>query len=536
MDKNILSLIAKNTIGSQGVGGYLSDRLKQQANIIKKRIDPRNLARTLGGKGLIGDVAESSVDKLMSGIGFAAKLGSKKLFGLKNKRNKNPLRSSFGQGPIKPLKIGDSTADILGKMYNFMKKNDELKKQQREIDNAFRQEQIDEDNRRHKALVDAIKRYMGVKPSSIENKKKGSILDLIKDLIPSLESLVSALALLANLDLGIKFPPRPKIKPNSEKNPKVQEKIKTEIEKNPKVSPAEKPAGKIEENKPRTYEREPLKRPGTGQKRGPTTKAERLGRNDMTPPKTAEKVPSEASKSSKLLKGVKLTNAVLLRGINGILDLLGKIPGLNAIAVAADLSNELLQLKDDVFDPNRTATNEELLYRAEKIGAKFLGGLGGIQLGGTIGAAVGTEIGGPWGTLIGGFGGAALGATAGEELFGALFQRYATGKWPEIDYPKAQEYMKENGYVIGEGGAAFGTQVKGLKKITPKLNVPDKKIPVSIDKEVSSQMNQSNDTNVAVNNITKTIKGTPSKVLSVNSARQRNSDLESVLRNSSVAV
>ena len=93
----------------------------------------------------------------------------------------NSLRSKVSPGPVRPLKIGDSEADILGKMYNFMLKTDEKKILNNEIEAAFKQEQLDEDERRHQELVKAIRKYTGKKGKGVNKEDSDfSLFDLLK--------------------------------------------------------------------------------------------------------------------------------------------------------------------------------------------------------------------------------------------------------------------------------------------------------------------------------------------------------------------
>ena len=517
--KSILSLLAKET--GKKAGGYLTDKLKDATGDIQKRIDPRTLARTLGGKGFLGDAAVGVTDLLMKGVGF----GAKKFFGkLGFGKKKDPQFSTIGSGPIRVLKVGDSIADILGKMYNFMLKNDEVQKLNDEIEKAFRQEQLDEDGRRHDELVKAIKGYTKKykRDDTTKPEEEKGFLDTILDGLKlwSVELLADLAAFAAEvaalLGLGIVPPKLPKggRKGQPKGGPKETSTDIGESITKPTPKGVETPAQR--RNPPKT--------------RGGTNRETRISRNTPPPPAV-----STAEKVAKFGKGaLKLTNTALLKGLNGVLDLLNKIPGLKYLAIGIDLIGEVEQLINDAMDPNRTATNDELIFRLEKIGAKFLGGIEGVELGGLIGASVGTTVGGPWGTLLGLGAGSYIGAELGEELFGALFERYATGKWPEINYPKATEYAKEHGFVIGEGGAAFGTNVKVLKKRTPapvpKQDISNRTVP-------TNQLGLGpNESVVSVNNTMNNIGGKSPKVLSTNTAKQRNSDLDKYLRTTVVPV
>ena len=137
------------------VGGAISKRFKAKSVGIQEALDPLNWVRKLTGQGAVGDLAVTGLGRLFGRSNSAiTAFGG---YGRKNKnKKKNPQRTTVGARQIKPLKVGDSSADILGKMYNFMQKTHEIYKLNYQIEDAFRQEQMDEDERRHKKLIEAI--------------------------------------------------------------------------------------------------------------------------------------------------------------------------------------------------------------------------------------------------------------------------------------------------------------------------------------------------------------------------------------------
>ena len=79
--------------------------------------------------------------------------------------------------------------------------------------------------------------------------------------------------------------------------------------------------------------------------------------------------------------------------------------------------------------------------------------------------------------------------------------------------------------------------LKDQQKINQEKNtvIPTNK-PIPTQQKLDTSSTSGENTQVAVNNITKNIGGKPSRVLSTNSAKQRNSDLDRFLSNSSVVV
>ena len=181
--RSLLSLITEQKFGEgkglgSSVGGAISQKFKAKATGIKESLDPMNWLRKSMGKGAVGDFAVSAWGKMRGrsnkDIEAFGGIGRKKV-----KNKKDPQFTTIGAGPVKPLQRGDGVADVLGKMFNFMVKTDELHKLNTEIDKTFRQEEMDEDDRRHNKLVETIKKYMRV-PKGEAKSEGGFLDDLIK--------------------------------------------------------------------------------------------------------------------------------------------------------------------------------------------------------------------------------------------------------------------------------------------------------------------------------------------------------------------
>jgi hypothetical protein len=193
--RSLLSLITEQKFGegkslTASIRGAASQKFKAKATGIKESLDPLNWVRKATGKGAFGDFAVTGLGRMFGrsdkDIKAFGGIGRKKIKG-----KKNPQFTTIAAGPIKPLKRGDGVADVLAKMYNFMMQNEEMHKLNLEIDKTFKQEEMDEDDRRHKELVDTIKKYMKV-PKSKDVSKSGDaggfgffdgIIDMVKGLI-----------------------------------------------------------------------------------------------------------------------------------------------------------------------------------------------------------------------------------------------------------------------------------------------------------------------------------------------------------------
>jgi hypothetical protein len=173
-NQGLLSLIAQKKFKEgQGLGssitGAISDKFTARATRFKEKLDPLNWLSSMVGKGIIGrsvtTVAGRAFGRSEQDIGYFG--------GYKRNKNyrKDPKRTTIGSGPITAIRVGDSSADILGKMYNFMEKTHELYKKNYEIEKSHREEQMEEDERRHKKLIEQLlKSY--TKSTTIPEEKK----------------------------------------------------------------------------------------------------------------------------------------------------------------------------------------------------------------------------------------------------------------------------------------------------------------------------------------------------------------------------
>jgi hypothetical protein len=129
-------------------GGF-SDNFKEKASALKDKFLPKNLLN-----GLFGKTNTDNNNKL----------------GSDTSGQKNPQRTSIGSGSNTRLKMRDSIADIMAKQYMFMQKSYEADKERDEIQDAYRQEQIEEDERRHKKLIESLKNVKT--PTAVPEKEK----------------------------------------------------------------------------------------------------------------------------------------------------------------------------------------------------------------------------------------------------------------------------------------------------------------------------------------------------------------------------
>ena len=134
---------------SSNPGGF-SDSFKQKASALKDKFSPQ---------------------KLLGGLFGNSKTGDSKL-GADATGQKNPQRSSISSGSNARLKTGDSIADIMAKQLIFMQKTYESDKERYDMERAHREEQMAEDERRHRKLIEGLKKVKTVKTAIPEKEKE----------------------------------------------------------------------------------------------------------------------------------------------------------------------------------------------------------------------------------------------------------------------------------------------------------------------------------------------------------------------------
>ena len=116
----------------------------------------------------VKDTSEKWLSTIFGDSSMDSGGGSKSKLGKDNK--KNPQRTSIGSGSSTRLKMGDSIADIMAKQYIFMQRAYEAQKQEDELNVALRKEQMDEDERRHKKLIEEL--VKAKQPTAVPEKEK----------------------------------------------------------------------------------------------------------------------------------------------------------------------------------------------------------------------------------------------------------------------------------------------------------------------------------------------------------------------------
>ena len=160
----------------------VSDKFKARAMGFKEKFTPLNFVRMLTGSGTIGRSIRTVAGRAM---GYTER-DIERFGGYKRKRSiYGPDRSRVPAGARTPAKVGDSTADILAKIYNLMRKIDEDNTRRYEEEQNFKEENEFENRKRHGKLLESLgmkkkdaatpKTYAPEKPKEQEDESGGML-------------------------------------------------------------------------------------------------------------------------------------------------------------------------------------------------------------------------------------------------------------------------------------------------------------------------------------------------------------------------
>jgi hypothetical protein len=366
-----------------------------------------------------------------------------------------------------------------------------------EIQNLFRKEQIDEDNRRHSELVKAIKQFTKTKKSyTVSTKDKeedtgffksffGALKDWGLGLIKSLKDVISAIAALL---LGKGILDRSKKSPaaaGKDKDKKTTQKGGPVVAGIPEKE--KKPEGKVTK--------------GTD-KKGRTYYRDESGKRVAKPKETG--------------KAIKISKKAL-NGASMIMNFLRSIPGLAAIISMPELISRITSAKEQ--HENGEIDEHEM----KKEISKAIGGLVGMVGGASLGIPLG---------IIGAVGGAFAGGYLGEEAAAKLFDYFSNKDEKEFD--TKIESIRQLPPIETAGGAVMAP-MKGTRKreISPvNKNIPEilpDDFPVEADEWAKGNQ-------VSAVSTTNVMGGAPAKIFNTASVKIRNDDLTRYLRNSTATV
>jgi len=131
------------------------------------------LAETRGIKNMMGNPIMSGVKSNPKRVqSQSPETPNTKEKRIKNIPNKEPNFSNVAPGNPRPLKVNDSSADILGKMYNFMMKKADIEKKEFKQERKFKKEQVQVKEDRTQELIGLFKVKKARKVKEEKNKKE----------------------------------------------------------------------------------------------------------------------------------------------------------------------------------------------------------------------------------------------------------------------------------------------------------------------------------------------------------------------------
>jgi hypothetical protein len=175
----LTSLIADRIMSGGSVGssikGAISDRMKAKAMGAKERYDPLNIAKKLTGG---GSLAPALLGRMMG-------------------RSKEDIQYFAGKGTATALghetgNIGGGSVDVLNRILSFLQKSHEVDVRTMEVKKNFQEEAMNEDDRRHKEFLNALKAFTSggtATPIGGSDKTGGGGFNLFDSLSAMLDSI-----------------------------------------------------------------------------------------------------------------------------------------------------------------------------------------------------------------------------------------------------------------------------------------------------------------------------------------------------------
>lgn len=175
--------------GGSIFGSYktaIGSKFKAKATRLQEKFDPLNWVNMIN----------SPLTTAIVGRLFGRKSSTIRYYLNKQKRNKNPNYTKVGPGRTTKLRVGDSSADILAKMFNLMQKEHDENLKRWELESEHSQQRKDEEEKQHQELLKAIAGmgHVSTKDNEDAEKKKSKSLKeklegLFKDIMKPIEAI-----------------------------------------------------------------------------------------------------------------------------------------------------------------------------------------------------------------------------------------------------------------------------------------------------------------------------------------------------------
>jgi GH24 family phage-related lysozyme (muramidase) len=170
-ERGFLANIRKGAVEGKSLKQTISENFKAKVVGIQEKFNPLNIAKSLVGKtgaSLLGKTFGASKENMKY---F---LGDKKSSSLSSGRKLGGIDVAFytkvASGQKDGLRKGDPVADVAGKLFNLVKNHNEKNKLSFELERNFEQELHEEEERRHKELIEQIKSRQTKKLSKVKTK------------------------------------------------------------------------------------------------------------------------------------------------------------------------------------------------------------------------------------------------------------------------------------------------------------------------------------------------------------------------------
>jgi GH24 family phage-related lysozyme (muramidase) len=170
-ERGFLANLRKGAIEGKSLKQSISEGFKAKVVGIQEKFNPLNIAKALVGKtgaSLLGKTFGASKDSLKYFLGdkkSSMSLSGKKLGGIDA-----TFYTKVASGQKDGLRKGDGVADVAGKLFNLVKNHNEQNKLSFELQRNFEQELHEEEERRHKELIEQIKKNQSKKLTKFKSK------------------------------------------------------------------------------------------------------------------------------------------------------------------------------------------------------------------------------------------------------------------------------------------------------------------------------------------------------------------------------
>jgi len=171
-ERGFLANIRKGAVEGKSLKQTISENFKAKVVGIQEKFNPLNIAKSLVGKtgaSILGKTFGASKDSMKYFLG-----DKKSSMSLSSSRKLGGIDVAFytkvASGQKEGLRKGDGVADVAGKLFNLVKNHNEKNKLSFELQRNFEQELHEEDERRHKELIEQIKSRQAKKLTQFKPK------------------------------------------------------------------------------------------------------------------------------------------------------------------------------------------------------------------------------------------------------------------------------------------------------------------------------------------------------------------------------